>query len=83
MGLTVALLRSRGGGNVRMLLLCCHLLAALSQSVSGEVRKSPEKHSSPLPRLLLPHISHRVGEGSEKEHAVYFAWTSTHSKISS
>ncbi len=73
MGFTVTLLQKRGGGSVRVLLLCCHLLAALSQSVSGEVRRFPEKHISPLPHLLLPHISHRAGEGSEKEHAVYFA----------
>lgn len=67
-------------GDVSGLLLCCHLLAGLLPSLSGEVRKFPEKHISPLPYLLLPHISNRAGEGSGKEHSVYFAQTSTQNK---
>lgn len=54
-----------------MLLLYCHLLAALRHSVFGEGRKCAAKVTSPLSYLLLPHISHRVGERSEKEHDVF------------
>lgn len=44
MGLSVTLLQKERGGNVNMLLLCCHLLAAPDQGDSREARKFPEKH---------------------------------------
>lgn len=54
-------------------------------SVSGSPSRSEQDswktHSGPLPYSTLPHISHRVGEGSDKEHPVDFASSSTQSKM--
>lgn len=67
-----------------MMCTCCYCAALcwllLDRGAQGKWEN--RKHPSELcPIYCSPPICHRVGEGSEKEQPVYFAYTSTQNKI--